>query len=259
MDMGRILEDSFKYPASNWKRVLIFGVIVLIYQFSLQFFMLYINASILVVLLIIPFIISYLLLEGYQLRAIGTSINGEMEPPKLNNWLKMLVDGFKLFIVGLVYGIIPGIILGVGFVLLFTVPSGLNLLGILILLLGLVILFIVSLIMVMAISNMAYYGKLEAAFKLGEIKERIRKLGWLNYILVLIIVVLLGALLSVGAAFVSFIPILGFVLACLIVYPYLYLFIARAYALIYLETLEDEPEEPLTEMKNFPGTETNPN
>jgi hypothetical protein len=70
MDMGRTLEDCFKYPASNWKRLLIFGLIVSVYQFSIYILSLYVGVSILVLLLLIPFIIAYFLIGGYQLRAI---------------------------------------------------------------------------------------------------------------------------------------------------------------------------------------------
>lgn len=198
MNMGKIIEDSFKFPASNWKRVLIFGVLVVIFQFSLQLFALYIDTQ--GVLLIIPFIIAYLLMEGYTLRTIGTSIKWEIEPPEFNNWLKMLVDGFKMILVGLVYGIIPGIILGVGLFLLIALPTGPYLPGILLLLLGLVTLFIVSLLTVMAISNMAYYGELGAAFRFSEVIGKIKKLGWLDYILVLIVLVILSAILSTGGS-----------------------------------------------------------
>lgn len=35
---------------------------------------------------------------------IETSIRGETEAPEFNKWPKMLLDGLKIFIVGLVYG-----------------------------------------------------------------------------------------------------------------------------------------------------------
>jgi hypothetical protein len=258
MDMGKIIENSFKYPASNWKRLLIFGLIILVYELSVYSLATYIEGSILVLLLIIPFIISYLLMEGYRLRVIGSSIRGGIEVPEFNNWLKMLGDGVRMFIVGLVYGIIPGIILGVGLLLLFLGSFSIQMVGVLIILLGLVIFIIVTLITVMAISNMAYYGEVSAAFKLSEIRGRIKKIGWLDYILVLIVLGVLCGVLLVVAALISIIPILGMFLASLIIYPYIYLVIARAYGLIYQETLEDEPEEALPGIEDLP-LETNHN
>lgn len=257
MDMGKIIEDSFKYPASNWKRLLMFGLIVLIYQLSIEIIMVYTEVSALVLLLLIPFIITYLLILGYQLRAIGTSIRGKMEAPELNNWPKMLLDGLRMFIIGLIYGIIPAIVLSVGFVLLFVGSSSIKIAGAIILLLGVVLLFIMALIMLMAISNMAYHGEVGAALRLSEIKERIKKIGWLNYILIFIILMVFNLMLLLVTGLVSLIPIVGLVLVSLIIGPYMYLFLSRAYGLIYQETLEDEPEEPLSEMENFPGTETN--
>lgn len=255
MDMSEIIGDSFKYPVSNWKRLLIFGLIVLIYQFSIQIVMIYTKASAVVLVLIIPAIITYFLILGYQLRAIATSIKGKTEVPELNNWSKLLIDGFKIFIVGLIYGIIPGIVLGLGFVLMFAGTSSIKTIGAVILMVGVVMFLIVALIVVMAISNMAYHGEIGAALRLSEIQGRIKKIGWLNYILILIILVVLNVLMVVAAVFISLIPILGLVLTCLIIYPYIYLFISRAYGLIYQETLEDEPEEPLGEVENFPRVE----
>jgi len=259
MDMGKILENSVKYPVSNWKRLLIFGIIVLIYQFSLEILMRHLNVSPLVLLLIIPFFIAYFLIQGYQLRAIGTTIGGEMEAPKLNNWLKMFVDGLKIFIVGLVYGIVPMIVIFAGLGLLFAGTSSIRIVGAFILLLGAVILLIMTLLMIMGISNMAYHGEIEAALRFGEIKEKIKKIGWLNYIVMLLILGMFSVILTVVSVLISLIPILGLALTCLTIEPYIFLFISRAYALIYLETVEDEPGGPLTEMKNFPGRETNPN
>lgn len=245
MNVGKIIENSLKYPASNWKRLLIFGVLILIYQFSINILGIYIKNFILVFLLIIPFIISYFLIGGYEFRVIETTMRGKMEAPEFNKWPKMFHDGLKIFIVKLVYGIIPVIILAVGFTLLFMGSYSIQMVGVLILLLGVILLFIAALIMVMALSNMIYYSEISAAFKLSEIKERIKKIGWLNYILVLIILAILVVLISVVGTLLSFIPIVGLVLSSLIIDPYLYLFISRAYALIYWETLEDEPVEPL--------------
>lgn len=39
MDMGEIIGDAFKYPVSNWKRLLILGVLVLITQLSVEIVM----------------------------------------------------------------------------------------------------------------------------------------------------------------------------------------------------------------------------
>jgi hypothetical protein len=38
MNMGGIIEDSLRYPFSDWKKILILGIIVLIYWNGLYIF-----------------------------------------------------------------------------------------------------------------------------------------------------------------------------------------------------------------------------
>jgi len=253
MDMGEIIGDAFKYPVSNWKRLLILGVIVLISQFSMEIIMGYGNVYGLLYFLLIPALVASILILGYQFRTIRTSIMGENELPEFNEWTKLFLDGLRLFITSLVYGIIPAIVLVVGFIMLLVGSSGI---GVIILLLGAVLLIIVGIISLMAISNMAYHDEIGAAFRFGEIRERIESIGWLRYILMLILLGIFYIILAVVAALVTMIPFAGLVLMSLIIYPFMYLFMYRAYGLIFRETLEDEPEEPSLEGENFPGTET---
>jgi hypothetical protein len=240
MDLGEIIGDSFKYPVSNWKRLLILGIIVLISQLSMEIIMLYASVSGLLYFLVIPALVASLLMMGYQLRTIKTTILGEIEPPEFKKWSKMLIDGLKMFLVALIYQTIPVIVLIAGFVMLLAGSSATKIFGLLIMLLGLFILIIVGIIMVMAISNMAYYGEIGAALRFGEIKRRIESIGWLNYIMLLIILMVIYILIAVAAALLSLIPFVGLVLTCLIAYPFMYLFMYRAYGLIFRETLEEE-------------------
>ena len=244
MDMGEIIGDAFKYPVSNWKQLLILGVIVLISQFSMEIVMGYGRVSGLLYFLLIPALVASFLILGYQLRTIRTSIMGENEPPEFNEWTKLFLNGLRLFITSLVYGIIPTIVLVVGFIMLLVGSSGI---GVIILLLGAILLIIVGIISVMAISNMAYYDEIGAAFRFGEIRERIESIGWLRYILMLILLGIFYIILAVVAALVTLIPFAGLVLVSLIIYPFMYLFMYRAYGLIFRETLDEEPEESLVQ------------
>jgi len=247
MDIGEIIGDAFKYPVSNWKRLLILGIIVLISQLSMESIMLYGRDYGLLYFLLIPSLVASLLMMGYQLRTIKTTIIWENEPSEFKEWGRMFIDGLRMLLVGLIYQIIPVIILIAGVVMIIAGSSGTKIFGLLVLLLGLVILLIVGIIMVMAVSNMAYYGEIGAALKFGEIKRRIESIGWLNYIMLLIILVVIYILIALGAALVSLIPFVGLVLTCLIVYPFMYLFMYRAYGLIFRETMEEEEFQHETE------------
>jgi hypothetical protein len=59
----------------------------------------------------------------------------------------------------------------------------------------------------------------------------------------------------VVASVVTVIPYAGLVLASLIIYPFIYLFLYRAIGLIFKETLEDEGESIQNEIKDLPETE----
>jgi len=250
MDMGQIIGDAFKYPVSNWKRLLILGVIVLISQFLMEIVIGYGRVSGLLYFLLIPALIAAFLTLGYQLRTIATSITGENEPPEFNEWTKMFLDGLRVFITSIAYGIIPTIVLIMGVIMLLTGYG----IGVIILLLGAVLFIIIGIISVMALSNMAYHDEIGAAFKFGEIRERIASIGWLEYIVILIILAILYIILAVVGSLVTMIPFAGLVLASLIIYPFIYLFLYRAIGLIFKETLEDE--EPSLEGENFPENET---
>jgi len=251
MDMGQIIGDSFKYPVSNWKRLLILGVIVLISQLLMEIIIGYGYVSSLLYFLLIPAFIAIFLTLGYQLRTIATSIIGENEPPEFNDWTKMFLDGLRVFIISIAYGIIPTIILSVGFVMLLIGSS----VGVIVLLVGAVLFIILGIISVMALSNMAYYNEIGAAFKFGEIKERIESIGWLEYIVMLILLAILYIILLVVGSLVTMIPYAGLVIASLIIYPFIYLFLYRAIGLIFKETVEDEGESIQNEIKDLPETE----
>ncbi|MGV8144522.1 MAG: DUF4013 domain-containing protein [Methanothermobacter sp.] len=254
MDMGKILEDSFKFPVSNWKRLLIFGLIILVYEISLQVILRFLDISIGLLLFIIPVIICYLLMTGYQLRAIGNTAKGEDEPPIFNKWGQMIIDGLKVLIVALIYGFVPGIIFGLG-ILLLTVSSTMRIIGLAVILIALLLMIIMNLILMMALPNMAYDEDLSAALRLGEIKGKIKKLGLTSYIIIFILAMIFMGIFALVSMLVALIPYIGLFLASLILLPYSNLFTARVYGLVYKETIDDEPQTRRIEDTDFPVNE----
>jgi hypothetical protein len=244
MDMGGIIGDSFKYPFSNWQRFLTFGLLVTVYALLFEIISRNFVSSPLFGLLVFPAIISYFFMMGYQLRAIRNTIIGESELPAYNRWLGMFLDGLRMFFAELIYGILPGIILVLGFVLMVSGSSSNPILGLLLLLLGVVVLIVFVTISVIAISNMAYYNEFGAAFRFDEILEKIKSIGWFNLILILIVLGIIEFLLALVGALLSLIPAyLGLIISSLIVNSFIYLFSSRAYGLIYKNTIVDETEE----------------
>lgn len=239
MDIGDVVSDSLKYPSSNWSKVVILGVLFLIS------------------ILIIPLFLAL----GYMFRVVKATLAGIDELPAFEEWGEMLVEGIKLFLVYLIYSL-PAIIIGIfSFISLwssvssityitqasggtltpemfFSIFSGTALVGLIFA--GLYSLVIYP-IMAVAVGNMAYYnGDFGAAFRFGEILSTISEIGWVDLIIWYIVVILVGGVIAFVGSIIGIIPILGWIAILLIVYPYLYLFYARAIAWLYISAFEEK-------------------
>lgn len=213
MDVGEIYSDAIRYPSSDWKKVIILGIV------SLLGF------------LIIPAFLAI----GYIFRALKASIAGSDELPEFDEWGEMLVDGLKVFVVQLIYFLIPAVILAIGGTLATPVDLGLILLTNIV---AAIIGIILGLIAIIAIANMAYHdSELGAAFRFSEILEIIADIGWIHYIIWYVVLIIVGIVGGFIAGIFTFIPILGpilgYIIATLVIYPYFSLIYSRAVALIY--------------------------
>lgn len=221
MDIGEIVNDAIRYPSSDWKKVIILGVLMI--------------AS----FVIIPIF----LVMGYGFRALKASIAGFDELPEFDEWGEMFVDGLKVFVVQIAYMIVPLIIIFAGTFgsLAMISPSGTitdptvftGLIGGTVII-GVILAIILGLIETIAIAHMAYNdSELGAAFRFGEILDVISQIGWIDYIIWYIVVGLIAAVIAFIAGLLNSIPIIGTLIALLIIYPYIQLFLNRALALRY--------------------------
>jgi len=229
MDIGEIISDSIKYPSSNWGKVLILGVIMI--------------ASILIV--------PVFLLIGYLFRIIKATLAGLDELPEFDEIGEMFVDGLKVFVVLIIYSI-PVVIISaiIGALLGSSSAASLSLNPYMIwaVVLGYIVYIIVAaiigLIEVIAIANMAYYdGDLGAAFRFSEVLDHIARIGWGKYIVTYIvigIVAFIGFLIGLLTIFI----LVGIILLPLVIAPYIYMFSARAIALLFIDAVSEVPETP---------------
>ncbi len=234
MDIGYLTSDAMKYPSQDWKKVIILGILVL------------------TSFLIVP----AFLVMGYVFRALKWSIAGVDQLPDFDEWGEMFTDGLKIFVVELVYFIIPFIIIFLGIwvsigSLVALGASGNDLMpaaafsalsltwGLLVM--GLIVAVIFGVFFTIGIANMAYYdSKIGAAFRFREILNIINAIGWVDYILWYIMMIILGMIMGAIAGVLGFIPILGWALIVLALYPYLYLLYARALGLLFVSRLETQ-------------------
>ncbi|BDZ69710.1 DUF4013 domain-containing protein [Methanobacterium petrolearium] len=231
MDIGYLTSDAAKYPSKDWKKVIILGMLSL-----LSF-------------LIVPGFLTM----GYLFRALKWSIAGVDDLPDFDEWGEMFVDGFKVFVVQLAYFIVPAVILflsvwaSIGSLLALqsvgdvTVPTTVfSLMGGLFFL-GVIVSVIFGVFFTIALANMAYYnGEIRAAFRFHEITDRIAAIGWVDLIIWYVMMMIIGLGIGFVASILFFIPILGWILIILIIYPYLYLLYARALGLLFVSGFEKQ-------------------
>lgn len=155
-----MLEDGLTYPTrgESWiARFLIGGVL-----------------SLLSFLILPAFIVT-----GYLVRALGSTIRGDPDPPDWEDWGGLLVDGLKATLVILVYAVVPFAVFGVLSSVLIGAGSaaggdGGGLLagfGLLTMLLMIPALFVVYYFIPAALGNMAREDSFGAAFDFAVIKE----------------------------------------------------------------------------------------
>jgi hypothetical protein len=193
---------------------------------------------ILIVLDIIP-VVNWIVI-GYAARVLRES-PGTEAPPKLERYGEMFVDGAKVFFAGVIYMIIPIVLLAAGGFSIFTgvmlqgegIGSAMAFggTGLVLLLVGIVLAFFFLIIFGAGMAHMVKTGRFGRAFAFGEIFAIIRGIGWGKYlgwvILTAVIAIVVGAV--AGA-----IPIVGWLIS-LIISPILAVFIFRSLGLLYNE------------------------
>jgi hypothetical protein len=194
------------------------------------------------VLLIISCII-FPLFMGYTMRIY----RGANPAPALDDWGGMFIDGIKLLIVGVIYAIpvifLDIVLMGSATIAMFSsvkTSSGASyidpnaIMGLLLaILFGALIIVIVAviigLITATATVRFARTNSFGEAFNFGEIFSHIGKIGWMTYIIALI---MMGIIIGIVEVICLVVPYFGIVLL-IILLPFLGLFSARYLTLLY--------------------------
>jgi len=196
-------------------------------------------------LLMIATLILTLPLMGYIMQVY----RGTRPAPGVENWAKLLVDGILLCIVGIIYAI-PVIILefltvGATFATTMTTNpaaamTGMAGAGILAIIL-IIVAILIAIFSPIGIIRFARTGSFGEAFNFREITATIKKIGWLTYILALIVVAIVVGipaliLWAIILGLVIALPLIGIVIGgilLLIVLPLLAVFEARYLTQVY--------------------------
>ncbi len=224
MNVGENISDSLQYPIQDWVKLLILGII-----------------------LIIP-IVNFIAL-GYYLRIIKSTLAGIDDIPDFDDVGELFIDGLKILVVGIVYSIIPLIFYLLAFVFAGTgdfSSMAFNGIAFVFFLIAILLAIIISIFAYVGIANMAYYdGEIGAALRYSEILDRIRAIGWGDYIIwwivLMVVLTVIGFVIGLVGGILMFI-LIGF-LVFLLGYGYLLMFQGRSVALIFAESAEYEPVE----------------
>lgn len=267
MEFGEIFSNALKYPISDFKKLLIVGVVFLLSsltsllaQFGFR------NATFSLIWAIVSIVIS-ILLVGYGLSVLKIGIDLEDEIPGFD-WAKNLVDGIKCVVVSFVYFIIPAIVtsavaFALGFgpltkiftqenlvvfasgnstqvnALMASIPpevwSGLGTAILATTAVGILLFIIFGIFAEIGVCRLAKYDSLGEAFRFGEIWGDIKEIGILKVLGFLIVLSIIASIIGVVIGLISIIPILGIIIGSLVGSSFLLLFSNRAVGLLYSE------------------------
>lgn len=254
MKFSNLFKDSLKYPTKNLQILIILGIIIIfanlksIYEVFVGNPNQYLIVSCGIIDLILGFIIS-----GYALSIIKDTIKGLNIIPKFK-WKNNFIMGIKYFILNIIYAIIPTIIV---LLILFVtgffdfVPSLISYyqmgnaditislaqnssyLFLIISIVAAILFIIFGILCTIAECRLAINGSIYDGLKIKEIINDLSNIGWGNFIVWGIILLIILFIISIIYSFVAYIPIIGFFISLLLISPFMVMFIARATGLMY--------------------------
>jgi hypothetical protein len=252
MDIEPILSDSFAYAqealVGKWARWAIF--ILLALPFSLIQFVfdpkkisdgMMMNWSAVpwgqIAILVVVGMLFSVFLSGYMVRIY----RGTKPAPDFNEWGGLFVDGIKLAIVWFLWVLPIFIVLALGAAIAFgyyvsspDLAPNMAILAI-VLLLVLVALILVLFVLLFAILGAIRFsrtGSIREGIRASAILLTIRRMGWVSYIVALIVFAVVGVIYALITTVLSLIPYIGWVLV-LIIAPFFSIFFARYFTLVY--------------------------
>ncbi|PKL66871.1 MAG: hypothetical protein CVV28_08335 [Methanobacteriales archaeon HGW-Methanobacteriales-1] len=260
MNVKEIVVDSIKYPFLDWKKILILGLIVVIYKIPLHMFPVNLYNGFTDQFLFIALLINFFI-SGYFFKIIQYSLKNKKELPKFSKWVNLFKNGFKVTCVSLIYSIpatLPLIILTSDLLNFFSYEPKffISIMGVILAyvtgitgqgylytilffyILYFLIFFPISLI---AIANMANNeGNLRYAFEFKVIFDKIKNIGWTKFYswylltsaITLLVVNLIGFLIVILLILIHTFQFENLI-DSLILTPYIYIFFSRSIALIY--------------------------
>ena len=235
MEIGEIISDAIRYPLNHTKSLLIYIVMMFIIVLIAIFTGVGLVAGqetnqllasgIIGIIGLILIIIIALLVDGYGLDIVKLGIDKSDAAPEIDIG-RQVIAGLKYLIVGIVYFIIPLIVMG----LLSSINETLGLI------VGLILFIIFGLALIMGECRLANTGSLGEALNIGAAINDLKSIGIFKVLVVIIIVGIIALILNLIAGLFGGMGDIGsFISAILsaIVGAYTFFFGNRATGLLY--------------------------
>lgn len=235
MSLGEILSDAVSYPFSDITKFLIVGILALLAGITSVLYPTGSDGSVIFILLAIISLVFAFIISGYGVAVIRNTIKNSDEIPGIDP-VANIIDGIKVAIIGIVYYIIPLILVVIISFALGLIGAGLNQVSAVVIIasiIGIILFVLFSIFEIVAVARFADKGELGAALSIGEVIEDAKRVGILNIILFTIVAVILILILSLIAGVLALIPIIGIIVGVIILGGFMILFYNRGIGLLY--------------------------
>ena len=188
------------------------------------------------IMLIIATILLGLPLAGYAMKVL----RGEKPAPEVDDWGTLFIDGIKYVIVALIYAIpliiVWVIVIGASAVAIMSGDSTAMMAAFGAMAIGLLVMLVLGIIIaifeIIGMVRFARTGSIGEAFNFGAILATIAKIGWVPYIIAIVVLVVVGIIFGIIVGILMMIPILGFLIYLCLISPWA-LFISRYVCQLY--------------------------
>lgn len=168
-------------------------------------------------------IIPIFLVQGYTVRVLRVALEGGEDAPAFDEWGDMLVDGIKLFVIGIVYFLPPFLLMLISIFAFVGVASvstaaagepnpsavaGAGILGLLLMAVTVILFFLAAYVLPAAAANFARHDDLGAAF---DFRTVIDAAFTADYFVAVVFAILVGMLVGIVSVVLSII-IVGLIL-----------------------------------------------
>jgi hypothetical protein len=187
-------------------------------------------------MLIIATILLALPLMGYAMKVL----RGEKPAPEVEDWGTLFIDGIKYLIVSLIYAlpiiIVWILVLGASAAAIMSGNYSAMMAAFGAMALGVLVMFVLGVIIavfeVIGIVRFARTGSIGEAFNISAILATINKIGWVPYIIALIVLMIVGIVVGIIIGILTMIPYLGIIIYLCLIAPITLLFM-RYICLLY--------------------------